>query len=763
MNTRKLLLTIAILVMAASLTFAFASCAKKGGEEGGTSATANEWNISSNENSEVTAKLSDNGTLTVSGRGFMKDFRSASDTPWHGKNITSVVVEEGIKSVGSYAYFEAQIDSVLLPSTINYADDSFVAEGVKVLLYSDEVDFYCEKAPEIYVYGETIPETKDRFWQSDKTQGNIIDSGEVLPELANLWTFDENDQPKVAKMARVLFIGNSFTYRNGVVEYSSGVPGIFDNIAEDLGFAVETYSITGPGWYLDNHAKSTDTYGKQIDLILNATDDFDYVVLQEQSVTPFENYSRFLSGVKALAAKIEATQKHAEIILYETWGSPFSANERKITIEEMEAKLRKAYEDASEECGYRISYVGKAFTKVYTENPSIYLWASDNRHQGYTGAYLSACVHVANILGGDVRKTTFKGEAKYSAPTLAEETYEVLRKSAYNVVFGIEEPVVATPDSSSQSAPDSSQDSHEAAEGTVTIACWGRFMTQKKFDLLTDAFKKYLADNNISYTKVVANYYVGATNTEPYYYIADFTAKIVADGGADIVLPCADNFNANQSNLAAISLTPIEVYGKTDRRVGVINDGDLSAAYIAFIGTDAAKTILSTKDEDLGKTPASADSGNSADDGSSASTESGNSSQEATQSTLVVACWGRFMKEAKFGILIDAFKSYLADNNIAYTDVVANYYAGAVNGEGYYRIADFTTKIVADGGADIVLPCAENFNTNQQNMQAKSFTPIEVYGQTDRRVGLIREGDLSSAFLSFIVTDEAKAILAQAD
>ena len=130
------------------------------------------------------------------------------------------------------------------------------------------------------------------------------------------------------------------------------MPGIFDNIAEDLGFVTETYSITGPGWYLDNHAKQTDKCGKQVDKLLKACDDFDYIVLQDQSTVAYKNNTRFKNGIKALKEKIQATQKHAKIYLYETWGSPFTANEDSTTIQEMEMKLRNAYTSAGSACAY---------------------------------------------------------------------------------------------------------------------------------------------------------------------------------------------------------------------------------------------------------------------------------------------------------------------------------------------------------------------------------------------------------------------------
>ena len=59
-----------------------------------------------------------NGTLTVSGKGAMADYESSSDRPWNNNknDVTSVVVESGVTTVGSYVfnYFE-NLTSVTLP------------------------------------------------------------------------------------------------------------------------------------------------------------------------------------------------------------------------------------------------------------------------------------------------------------------------------------------------------------------------------------------------------------------------------------------------------------------------------------------------------------------------------------------------------------------------------------------------------------------------------------------------------------------------
>ncbi|MCH5162250.1 MAG: hypothetical protein J1G38_02030 [Clostridiales bacterium] len=567
---------IAACILFVAIAFLFIGC-----EEEKTS-----WDISIDSASKVSAKLVKNGggyTLKISGKGYSDSWDSAKAVPWHDSvsKIKKVEIQSGVESVGAYAFYGIRVDSIVLPDTVADIGKNAVSENVLFFAYSEDLCLAYADIYPMYLYSEVPPESYDRFWQQDMSKGDIFDSAEDLVKDEGCYWHYENGKAVVLEKTKILFIGNSFTYRNGVVEHSSGVPGIFDNIAEDLGYWVETYSVTGPGWYLKNHAKSTDACGKQVDKILNARDDFDYVVLQEQSLNPFENYQDFLGGVKALIDKIEKTQDHAQIILYETWGSPYSANEKKTTIPEMESWLRKAYTDAAEECGgLTVSYVGKAFTDVYRHEPSIYLWATDNRHQGYTGAYLSACVHVGTILGGDVRNTTFKGEAQYNAPDLADSVYEALRNSAYNVVFG-------EIDEGEQPAPSS--------EYSLEVAVWGRWMTEEQFTALFDGFKAYAAQNKLDTKRIHYTYYAGATSSDSYYYIANFTNTVVARGGADIIFPCAANLTTQEGTRiekAEIEQLRITLNGKTDRCVAKLTNTELSNAFFDYCLSDEGKSIL---------------------------------------------------------------------------------------------------------------------------------------------------------------------------
>jgi hypothetical protein len=70
------------------------------------SATAAETVSSGTCGKNVTWTLDDTGTLTISGTGDMEDYTYNTPAPWYNQksSITSVVIEDGITSIGSYAF-----------------------------------------------------------------------------------------------------------------------------------------------------------------------------------------------------------------------------------------------------------------------------------------------------------------------------------------------------------------------------------------------------------------------------------------------------------------------------------------------------------------------------------------------------------------------------------------------------------------------------------------------------------------------------------
>jgi len=83
---------------------------------------------------ECTVTLN-NGTLTVSGKGAMANYQSNSDRPWDGNSgdITSVVVESGVTTVGNYVFnsFE-NLTSVTLPEGLTRIGEMAFAGCMKL-------------------------------------------------------------------------------------------------------------------------------------------------------------------------------------------------------------------------------------------------------------------------------------------------------------------------------------------------------------------------------------------------------------------------------------------------------------------------------------------------------------------------------------------------------------------------------------------------------------------------------------------------------
>ena len=379
------------------------------------------WDISSG-GGKVFANFSDNGKygfiLTVEGKGKVPEYSSVKDTPWYGKSgrITDIVIKDGITSVGKNAFTDCKVKSVVLPQSVTAVGEKSFNENTLICAYGRA----SAVGATVYTYSESKPVISGNYWH-------------YMGDTVTVWE---------TKATKVLFIGNSFTFY-------SDIPSLFGKIATAAGVDVVVDSVTQGSWTLTKFADENDEYGKKVDDKLKASNDYDAIVLQEQSTRPLNNYNDFLTAAKKLRDKINATQTNCRIYLYSTWGYKDEADSRKMTIPEMEEKLREAYENVAQAIGAKVSYVGKAFSTVYNShktvndeycaNPDKYkdspeknfalYFLADNKHPSYSGAYLSACVHVATVLGFDPRVSTFTGE-------LDETTATELKNVAYSVVFG---------------------------------------------------------------------------------------------------------------------------------------------------------------------------------------------------------------------------------------------------------------------------------------------------------------------------------------
>lgn len=359
------------------------------------------FDISSAQDNSLTASLTKTSggySLTVDGNGKAIDFTNSYKAPWYSiaKKVKSVTINEGVTSLGTNTFNKIALSSFILPSSLKTVTSSSFKEGVELFSYSDSLEG--AEGYNAYYYSESVPTDES------KTYWHIV-----------------NDSPVLWKTYKVLFIGNSFTFYNDI-------PGLTQSIATDLGYSLKADSITVGSHKLSQYADSSDEYGAQVEAKLKANSDYDFVILQEQSTTPINNYSSFSSGVKALLNKINSTQKNCETRLYATWGFEEEAKAHNWTIPQMEENIRAKYEECAATYKLKVHQVGKAFSDVYTNYSSINLYHTDDKHPSYYGSYLSALVHTASLLGADIRKTNFKGtiEDDNVASTLKEVAYRTV-------------------------------------------------------------------------------------------------------------------------------------------------------------------------------------------------------------------------------------------------------------------------------------------------------------------------------------------------
>jgi hypothetical protein len=196
------------------------------------------------------------------------------------------------------------------------------------------------------------------------------------------------------KKARVLFIGNSYTYGNDL-------PGLVKEAAASTGDTLE-YDMSAPGGagfgaHVD--PRFTDIYT----LKKLRAGGWDYVVLQEQSLIiasePYLYYGYSFASGKQLVDSVRRYNPCAEIIFYMTWGRkkglaaycdytpwPYSC-----TYPTMDSVIRARYLEITYFTKSTVSPVGAVWRYIRTHYPAVDLYDPDESHPSLAGSYAGAC------------------------------------------------------------------------------------------------------------------------------------------------------------------------------------------------------------------------------------------------------------------------------------------------------------------------------------------------------------------------------------
>ena len=186
----------------------------------------------------------------------------------------------------------------------------------------------------------------------------------------------------------VLFIGNSYVFVNRL-------PQMFANLATSGGHEVHTRMAAKGGWTLEQHVESEQT----MDRI--ASQEWDYVVLQEQSVLPSLPAEREAHTYPAARALHQAiVDQGAQTVFMMTWGRRDGLPQEGFAdFGAMQAQLAAGYQTIGQELGAPVAPVGLAWQRAIEDRPGVALWDADGSHPALSGSYLAACVLYATLFG----------------------------------------------------------------------------------------------------------------------------------------------------------------------------------------------------------------------------------------------------------------------------------------------------------------------------------------------------------------------------
>ena len=378
---RKSFISLALTTTA--LVFSICSCGSSGEQPQSYDGRTYDISVAQDKSVIATSKLENNYySITITGSGDAISYTKKELVPWNpiAKRTNKVTIENGISNIGDYYFYSINLDYILLPESVGQVEDHSFSNSTIIYTYGSALSSTLPN--KVYYYRASKPETPGNYFYMEDGEPHI---------------YIYND-------SKVLFIGNSFTFRQGS-EQDPAVPRYFHNIASNLGISTTVDFVVRSSYTLTKYANPNDELGAVVESKLT-TKKYDYVILQEQSTTPINNYNTFLSAVVKLKTRIDQTQNNCKTVLYETWGSPAGIEGTSYkTVGEMELALRTAYENAAKETGCSVNYIGKAYTYAF-ESLKFNIFSEDNRHQSNLGAYYSAACHVRSIFNVKVANCT---------------------------------------------------------------------------------------------------------------------------------------------------------------------------------------------------------------------------------------------------------------------------------------------------------------------------------------------------------------------
>ncbi|WP_321343113.1 hypothetical protein [uncultured Draconibacterium sp.] len=187
---------------------------------------------------------------------------------------------------------------------------------------------------------------------------------------------------------KILFLGNSYTYYNGL-------PSLISDMALRNDKKVVVTQITRGGNLLDHYAKS--------DFVLETINefDFDFVVLQEQSTAPlFAAEERTYPGIRKLDTSVR--ENGGQTVLFMPWAREYADSLRTKMLpgkfyydvfdsyNTAQDSLANSYYKIANEVGAKVAPAGLVWKEFHSRHPEVQLWRPDHNHPLEIGTVIAA-------------------------------------------------------------------------------------------------------------------------------------------------------------------------------------------------------------------------------------------------------------------------------------------------------------------------------------------------------------------------------------
>lgn len=228
--------------------------------------------------------------------------------------------------------------------------------------------------------------------------------------------------PVKAETVTVLSINNS------LIDYNSQDQ-MFNNMAAAMGKDASWTKHTNLGKTLEYHYYSDPLTPNAQAVVANTA--WAFIILQEQSSLPLNNFTQFHTNVATWVTYIRANCPNPDVTIILPVNWPFSND---ANYQTSKSTLLANYRSVADELGLTLCPVGLAYGNYQLDHPATFAadLYTDDRHPTQAATYLACCLEYAVIFGEDPSTITFKPGA------VSEEMAQTLRAYAKEAYEGVE-------------------------------------------------------------------------------------------------------------------------------------------------------------------------------------------------------------------------------------------------------------------------------------------------------------------------------------